>query len=221
FHDRSQVYGSYTRGFRTGGISQLSSDPTEASLRPFDPEYSDNVEIGAKNMLLDRRLEVNVAAFYTRVHDAQVPTLVLPDAITVTQNTGRMESMGLELEATARVVRNLSLWGNAAFTHARYLDLNTAGEEGNVQLKGNRPVFTPDWTGFLGAKDVLRIVTSEQIQVGVYGEFVVHQYFNVVNTVGQEAYSLMNAHIGYSFQGYELTLWGQNLAEKHYTDYAY
>lgn len=221
FHDRSQVYGSYTRGFRTGGISQLSSDPTEASLRPFDPEYSDNVEIGAKNMLLDRRLEVNVAAFYTSVHDAQVPTLVLPDAITVTQNTGRMESMGLELEATARVVRNLSLWGNAAFTHARYLDLNTAGEEGNVQLKGNRPVFTPDWTGFLGAQYVLRIGTSQQLQVGVYGKFVGQQYFNVENTLGQEAYSLLNAHIGYSFQGYELTLWGQNLADKHYADYAY
>src|SRR5690606_38025598 len=146
FHDRSQVYGSYTRGFRTGGISQLSSDPTEASLRPFDPEYSDNVEIGDKNMLLDRRLEVNVASLYASVHDAQVGTVVLTDAITVTQNTGRMESMGMELEASARVVRNLSLWRNAAFTHARYLDLDTAGEEGNVQLQRARPVFTPDWT---------------------------------------------------------------------------
>src|SRR5690606_23166975 len=190
-------------------------------LRPFDPEYSDNVEIGTKNMLLDRRLEVNVAAFYTRVHDAQVPTLALPDAITVTQNTGRMESMGLELEATARVVRNLSLWGNAAFTHARYLDLNTAGEDGNVQLKGNRPAFTPDWTGFLGAQYVLPIGTSQQLQFGMYGKFVGQQYFNVQNTLGQETYSLLNAHIGYSFQGYELTLWGQNLTDKHYADYAY
>ena len=221
FHDRSQVYGSYTRGFRAGGISQLSSDPSEASLRPFDPEYSDNVEIGTKSVLLDRRLELNVAAFYTRVHDAQVPTLVLPDAITVTANTGRMESMGLELEATARVVRNLSLWGNAAFTHARYLDLNTAGEEGNVQLKGNRPVFTPDWTGFLGAQYVLPIGTSQQLQLGVYGKFIGQQYFNVENTLGQETYSLLNAHIGYSCHGYELILWGQNLADKHYSDYAY
>lgn len=223
FHDRSQVYASYTRGFRAGGISQLSSDPSEALLQPFDPEYSDNVEVGSKNMLLNRQLEVNVAAFYTRVHDAQVPTLVLPDAITVTQNTGRMESMGLELEATARVIRNFSLWGNAAFTHARYLDLNTAGEEGNVQLKGNRPVFTPEWTGFLGAHYTLPIGTSQrqQFQLGVYGKFIGQQYFTVENTLGQGAYSLLNANIGYSFQGYELMVWGQNLANKRYADYAY
>ncbi|MGV3764047.1 TonB-dependent receptor [Parapedobacter sp.] len=221
FHDRSQIYGSYTRGFRAGGISQLSSDPSEAALRAFDPEYSDNVEVGTKNRLFNRQLEVNLAAFYTRVHNAQVPTLVLPDAITVTQNTGRMESMGLEVEATARVVRNLSLWGNAAFTHARYLDLNTAGEDGNVQLKGNRPVFTPDWTGFLGAQYDLPIGTSQQLQLGVYGKFIGQQYFTVENTLGQKSYSLLNAHIGYSLHGYELILWGQNLADKRYADYAY
>src|SRR5690606_38854990 len=108
----------YTRGFRAGGISQLSSDPGEASLQPFEPEYSNNVEVGSKNMLWNQRLQLNLAAFYSRVSNAQVPTLILPDAITMTQNTGRMESLGIELEATARVVRNLTLWGNAAFTHA-------------------------------------------------------------------------------------------------------
>lgn len=223
FHDRSHVYGSYTRGFRAGGISQLSSDPQEASLQPFDPEYSDNVEFGTKNVFMDQRLQFNVAAFYMRVHDAQVPTLELPDAITVTQNTGRMESAGIEMELAARAVRNLSLWGNVAFTHARYLDLNTAGEGGNVQLKGNRPVFTPDWTGFLGAQYTLPVGASrrQQLQLGIYGKFIGQQYFTVENTLGQDAYSLLNANIGYSFQGYELILWGQNLADKRYADYAY
>lgn len=223
FHDRSHVYGSYTRGFRAGGISQLSSDPQEASLQPFEPEYSDNVEFGTKNVFMDQRLEVNVAAFYTRVHDAQVPTLVLPDAITVTRNTGRMESTGIEVELAARAVRNLSLWGSVAFTHARYLDLNTAGDGDNVQLKGNRPVFTPDWTGFLGAQYTLPIGVSQrqQLQLGVYGKFIGQQYFTVENTLGQDAYSLLNANIGYSFQGYEFILWGQNLADKRYADYAY
>ncbi|MGK6351945.1 TonB-dependent receptor [Parapedobacter sp. DT-150] len=217
------VYASYARGFRAGGISQLSSDPSEASLRPFDPEYSNNIELGSKNRWLNQRLQLNVAAFYSRVNDAQVPTLVLPDAITVTQNTGRMESMGLELEAEARVVRHLTLWGNAAYTHARYLDLNTAGEGDNVQLKGNRPVFTPDWTGFLGAQYAIPLGAAErqQLQLGLYGKFVGQQYFTVENSLGQEAYSLLNANVGYSCHGYELILWGQNLANKRYVDYAY
>lgn len=223
FDEAHHLYGSYARGFRAGGISQLSSDPGEASLRSFAPEYSNNVEIGTKNLLWDRRLELNLAVFYSRVNDAQVPTLVLPDAVTVTQNTGRMESMGGELEATARVVRHLSLWGNVAFTRARYLDLNTAGNGGNVQLKGNRPVFTPDWTAFLGAQYVVPVdrAKRQQLQLGAYAKFFGQQYFTVENTLGQGAYSLLNVNIGYSLMGYELICWGQNLANKRYIDYAY
>ncbi len=223
FDESHHIYGSYTRGFRAGGISQLSSDPSEGSLRPFDPEYSNNVEVGSKNRFWDERLQVNAAVFYSSVNDAQVPTLLLPDAITVTQNTGRMVSMGVEVETEARVARNLSLWGNIGFTHAEYRDLNTVGEGDNVQLKGNKPVFTPDWTGFLGAQYTVPLGTSSQhrLDLGVYAKFVGQQYFNVENTLGQKAYNLLNANIGYAFRGYELVLWAQNLADKRFVDYAY
>src|SRR5690606_29944326 len=43
-------YGIYSKGFRAGGISQLSSDPSAPPLVPYDSEYSDNFEIGSKNM---------------------------------------------------------------------------------------------------------------------------------------------------------------------------
>ena len=218
-----QVYASYARGFRAGGISQLSSE--DETLLPFDPEFSNNWEIGSKNFFFDQRLQLDVAAFYTNVRNVQVPTLILPDAITVTENTGRMASFGAELEVAARVVRNLTLWGSAAFTHAEYTDFNTAGGEdgGNVQLKGNRPVYTPDWTGFIGAQYVIPLQRSNQhqLQLGVYGKFIGQQYFVVDNTIGQDGYSLLNASIGYSCHGYELSVWGQNLANKRYVDYAY
>ncbi len=223
FNESHHVYAGYTRGFRAGGISQLSSDPGEASLRPFDPEYSNNIEVGSKNNVWGQRLQLNLAAFFSSVRNAQVPTLVLPDAITVTQNTGRMNSMGAELEATGRLTRHLSVWANAAFTHARYRDLNTAGDGGNVQLKGNRPVFTPEWTGFLGAQYTVPLGRGnrQQVQLGAYGRFVGQQYFNVENTLGQATYGLLNANVGYAFQGFEFILWGQNLANKRYVDYAY
>jgi len=224
FDDAHHLYASYTRGFRAGGISQLSSNPEEASLRPFDPEFSNNVEVGSKNLFLDRRLQLDVTAFYTHVNNAQVPTLLLPDAITVTENTGQMESMGAEVEVAARVVRNLTLWGSAAFTHAEYTDFNTVGENGdNIQLKGNRPVYTPEWTGFLGAQYVIPLQprNKQHLQLGVYGKFIGQQYFVVDNTIGQEGYGLLNANVSYSLNGYELSLWGQNLADKRYIDYAY
>src|SRR5690606_10394771 len=92
-----------------------------------------------------------------------------------------------------------------------------------VQLKGNRPVYTPDWTGFLGAQYTIPLQRSskQQLQLGVYGKFIGQQYFVVDNTVGQEGYSLLNVNVGYSLHGYELSIWGQNLANKRYVDYAY
>jgi len=217
-----QLYASYARGFRAGGISQLSSE--DESLLPFDPEFSNNWEVGSKNFFFDQRLQLDVAAFYTNVSNVQVPTLILPDAITVTENTGRMASYGAEVEAAARVVRNLTVWGSAAFTHAEYTDFNTVDGDGNsVQLKGNRPVYTPDWTGFLGAQYVIPLQQrgQQQLQLGVYGKFIGQQYFVVDNTIGQKGYSLLNANISYSLHGYELSVWGQNLADKRYVDYAY
>src|SRR5690606_16755077 len=202
-----QLYASYARGFRAGGISQLSSE--DESLLPFDPEFSNNWEVGSKNFFFDQRLQLDVAAFYTNVSNVQVPTLILPDAITVTENTGRMASYGAEVEAAARVVRNLTLWGSAAFTHAEYTDFNTVDGDGNsVQLKGNRPVYTPDWTGFLGAQYVIPLQQrgQQQLQLGVYGKFIGQQYFVVDNTIGQKGYSLLNANISYSLHGYELSV---------------
>ncbi|MES1222833.1 MAG: TonB-dependent receptor, partial [Bacteroidota bacterium] len=94
----SIVYVTYSRGYRTGGFTQLSSDPSQPPLYKFKPEYSNNYEAGIKNTFLKNRFRVNLTFFYSTINDAQVPTLVLPDAITVTKNAGKLESKGVELE---------------------------------------------------------------------------------------------------------------------------
>src|SRR5206468_7715827 len=94
----SLLFLTYSRGYRTGGLTQLSPDPSQPPLYPYLPEYSNNIELGIKNDFLDNRLIVNVNAFLTYVNNAQVPTLILPDAITVTKNTGSLTSKGAELE---------------------------------------------------------------------------------------------------------------------------
>ena len=48
FGNRSQVYGEYTRGFRSGGYNLRNTSPT-ASPGPFDEEAQDAVEIGLKD----------------------------------------------------------------------------------------------------------------------------------------------------------------------------
>ena len=95
------LYGVYSRGYRTGGFTQLSADPSQPPLYQYKPEFSNNLEVGIKNNIFHNRLKVNISAFYIKVIDAQVPTLVLPEALTVTKNAGKLTSQGFEIELSA------------------------------------------------------------------------------------------------------------------------
>ena len=146
------VYGSYSRGFRTGGLTQLSSDPTQPPLYAYRPEFSNNFELGWKLSLFRNLLKINLTAFYSTIRDAQEPTLVLPDAITVTRNAGKLNSKGLEAEIATTPVKGLELNYNFGYTHARFDDLKLSQNGSVVDLSGKHQVFTPDMTSMLAAQ---------------------------------------------------------------------
>lgn len=114
------LYASYSRGFRTGGLTQLGSDPSQPPLFAFKPEYSNNWEAGLKGGLKDGDIYYNLVMFYTRVNDVQVPTLVLPDAITVTRNAGKLRSWGGELELNMRINSYIKFDYRLGYTDAEY-----------------------------------------------------------------------------------------------------
>ena len=93
--EHAHIYASYNRGYRTGGLTQLSSDPSQPPLYPYQPEYSNNYELGVKTNYFDNRFHANLAFFYNTVQDVQVPTLILPDAITVIKNAGGLHQQGI------------------------------------------------------------------------------------------------------------------------------
>ena len=101
FGNHTQVYGEYTRGFRSGGYNLRNTSPT-ASPGPFDEEKQDAVEVGLKTELA--RLRVNLAAFRSRVRGLQRQVTrqdVAAGAIQVTANTADATIEGIEAEAVA------------------------------------------------------------------------------------------------------------------------
>jgi iron complex outermembrane receptor protein len=219
----STLYALYSRGFRTGGLSQLSSDPSQPPLVGFKPEYSNNFEAGVKNTFLQNRLRVNVAVFYSRINDAQVPTLVLPDAITVTRNTGKLESKGVEATISAMPVKGLSLDYNFGYTHARFQELKISQNGDAVDLKGKRQLFTPDVTSMLAAQYSYPFGHNQQFQAIVRGEwkYIGTTYFDLSNSISQSGYSLFNAKAGVATKNVKLMFWARNIADKRYISYAY
>jgi iron complex outermembrane receptor protein len=221
--DNNNLFASYSRGFRAGGISQLGSDPSQPPLYAYKPEYSDNYEVGSKNTFLDKKLRVNISAFYTLVNNAQVPTLILPDAITVTKNAGKLNSKGIEAELAATLLKGFDIDYNFGYTHARYTDLNVANNGQVLNLQGNHQVYTPDVTSMLALQYAYELNGTPNVQLIARGEwrYLGNEYFDLANQIEQKAYSLFNARIGVSTKRFDVFLWGSNLANKTYIDYAY
>ncbi|ALI98018.1 TonB-dependent receptor [Rufibacter tibetensis] len=221
--DDYHVYGSYSRGFRTGGITQLSSDPSQPPLFAYDPEYSNNYEIGLKTAFLQNRVTANVSAFYTQVTDAQVPTLVLPEAIVITRNVGKLESKGVELELNATPVKGLETSYSFGYTDAEYTSLITSSDGEEVNLNGNKQIFTPDITSMLALQYGYGLGKAQNLRLVLRGEwrYLGKQYFDVANQLTQEGFSTLNARVGVQAKRYEVFFWGRNLTDDKYIDYAY
>lgn len=219
----TNVYGTYSRGFRTGGLTQLSSDPSQPPLHPFDPEYSDNFELGVKNSFLKNKLQLNLVFFYTNVTNIQVPTLVLPDAFTITRNAGRLNSKGAELELAATPVKGLQLSYNFGYTDASYTNLKLSQDGNAVDLKGKKQIYTPEYTSLFAAQYGFPLGTHQRIRLVVRGEWAClgRQYFDLNNTIEQKGYSLFNTRAGFSAKNFDVMFWGRNLGGKKYISYAY
>jgi iron complex outermembrane receptor protein len=217
------AYASYSRGFRAGGLTTLGSDPGQPPLVSFDEEYSDNLEAGLKGGLRDGKASYRLVVFHTSVSGAQIPTLILPDAVTVTRNAGRMRSFGAEAETEARLAKGLSFTARMGLTDARYTRL-VMGENGREKdLSGNRQVFTPSHTALLAAEYVTPIGSRKRWRLEARMEAVStgRQYFDLANRISQSAYTLVNSRVGIAGNRWSLHAWGRNLTGRTYVSYAY
>ena len=220
-NNNSLWYGSYSKGFRAGGLSPLSSDPSQPPLVGYLPEYSNNFETGIKNNWLNNKLILNIALFYTKVTDAQVPSLILPDAITITKNTGQLSSKGLEAELMFIPTKGVLLQYAFGTTSASYDKLEIASQGASVNLAGKRPIFTPSSTSLLAAQYSYPV--SSELQILLRGEwkYIGTTYFDLANSIQQSPYHLLNAKLGMEYKKTALSFWAKNLAGTKYISYGY
>jgi iron complex outermembrane receptor protein len=225
YHPLSNVvlFASYSRGYRTGGLTQLGADPSQPPLYTYKPEYSNNFEIGIKNTFLENRARANISFFYTTITDAQVPTLVLPAAITVTKNAGSLTSKGLDAELAATVLRGLEATYNFGYTDANYTKLKLSQNGSEVDFSGNRQIFTPDITSLLALQYTVSLISSNKLQLIIRGEwtYLGKQYFDLANSITQSPYNLLNTRIGLKIKHAELYFWERNITDVKYIAYGY
>ena len=220
--EKVSVFANYSRGFRAGGLSQLGSDPSQPPLYAYNPEFSSNYEAGVKTTLANKRIHLNATVFYINVSDAQVPTLVIPDAITVTRNAGGWKQR-IEVELNATPISGLRFDYSFGYTKAVFKELKFRFHGQEEDLSGNRQIFTPDITSMLAAQYNLALNKKKTLSAYARIEWLYlgKQYFDLANQIYQDPNNVFNSKIGLRFKRYELTFWNRNIANRNYLDYAY
>ncbi|MDQ2751716.1 MAG: TonB-dependent receptor, partial [Bacteroidota bacterium] len=219
--NNNNVYFTYSRGYRVGGLSPLSPDPSQPPLYAYLPENSNNYEAGSKNVFWDDKLQLNVAAYTTFINNAQVPTLVLPQAVTIIKNTGRLQTNGIEAEVAATPLKGLQIDYNAGIVHTKYTSLKIAQNGTEVNLDGKKQIYTPAATSMLAAQ--YNFVLSKEAKLMVRGEWQYRgkMYFDFANTIAQDGYNLFGARVGVETKEVGVYVWGRNLSNTKYIAYAY
>ena len=231
----SDLYATYSRGFKSGTFYQASGQaPT-----PVAPESVDAYEVGYK--LARGRFSFDTSAYYYSYSNIQVQIQenINHQLTTITQNAATATIYGLDADLQGRLSENWTIDAGAAYTHARYdqypnaivyiPDLQTIGgvtyKLGNVinpALNGNgkNMIRTPEFTGFLTATYTHPLPVGS-VEVDGTASYNSGFFWDPGNTVKQNPYTIVNAAISWISPDdkWKLTLWGKNLAEEKYYIY--
>ena len=111
------VYAMVSNGIKPGGAN-LNPEAVDIPLI-FAPERVDAVEIGSKNEFMEKRVRLNISAFYNKVHNFQVDSedpIPFQGGLT---NIDEAHVDGVEAEATALLPFNLRLDGNITLQESK------------------------------------------------------------------------------------------------------
>jgi iron complex outermembrane receptor protein len=200
------LFAHYARGFKSGGYD-LRASSLNASVTPYGPQTISNYEVGSKSTLLDKRLTLNVAAYYNQIDDIQVRATspgALGNPINLLINAGDAHTYGVELEAAAVPLPGLTLGLAAAYLRTGY-DSFTASLPPNVAgrttLIGLDFPLAPTWQGNLNAAYRLPLQTSGVWRISADVSYESKRYIDIYDTsqLAVRAQSFVNAGISHTF----------------------
>jgi len=223
------IYGSYSKGYSSGGFNQ------DTRMRPYLPEISDNLELGFKSTLRDGKVRLNATYFNNSYENQQLtvgrlvngqPTADLINAQEATLN-------GIEVEMIAQLNDSWSM--TLAYGHLEG-EYDKFTVEDNVYSTVNgvitESIVTRDLSsiefGNGGESDTLDVSFIHTTSLPAGGDLVSvigatrkdDQYFSLENTPSSftPGYTLLDGRIMWNFPDGVTTVsfWGKNLTDKEY-----
>jgi iron complex outermembrane receptor protein len=207
--DDSMVYASAGTGTKSGGFQTVNGT---ADDREFDDEDTTTYELGIKSTLLDARLRINAAAFYSEIENFQAQRQLETGLGTYVSNEAKVETSGVDFQVEAAPMPNLVLSAGLLYMHIYHI---TAGPE-----KGAVLPFTAEFSGTVAATLVFPLGDG-----GIYWRtdysYMDNHTTNVASAtqLRDEDYdnrNLINSKVGWRNDSWNVSVWGKNLSDDKY-----
>ena len=148
--DQVMVYGSWSKGYKTGGWTTRLTNPQGNVAPGFGEEKATTWEVGVKSTLIDRKLQLNLAAFTTDYRGIQL-NIQIGTSPTIA-NAGNARIKGFEAELVARPFSGFTVNASVGYISAKYtyVDPAVAAVSGTNIFQAGTFVGaslpkTPDW----------------------------------------------------------------------------
>ncbi|HEV7606443.1 MAG TPA: TonB-dependent receptor plug domain-containing protein [Steroidobacteraceae bacterium] len=213
FDDRRTGYVTLSRGYKAGGFNIGDSVPDDR--RSFDAEALHNLELGFRATNADASLAGDLAVFYMRRKDQQVPTgvqLVPNDPLTFvlyTDNAAGGENYGLEGTLQWRPVESWLVDLRAAILETRYIDYVI----GDRDLNGREQAHAPQYQFDLGLEYHGANGMYARLDFDGLDDF----YFDESNDQRAPSRILTNLKAGVSGKHWRAEVWVRNMFDRYYS----
>lgn len=227
--DNVNIYGTYSRGYKAGGISLIRDAagvlraPAFGPIPPgctsiggplytcppgnptFKKETVNHYEVGMKGDFIDRTATVNLALFHTKVDNLQTQALLPTGTFTVI-NVGSATSEGFDLDMTLRPTKGFEV--STGVVYAKVKD--------NL---GRDIDHAPRWTGGFGMTYEWELGDGG-MSAFIHGDLSFKSDYFTANSLlfREDGYFLGNARIGIRGDDgrWEVSGWCRNCFNKRY-----
>jgi iron complex outermembrane receptor protein len=219
------LYSSLSRGVKAAGLNTIilpvGADPV------IKPEVINNIELGVKTSLLNRRLEINADLFYANIDNYQT---TVRDRVLISSYLANAESArtrGAELELRWAVLAGLQMDAAIAYDEATYTSFHSApcgtewtGIATSCDLTGRPISGAPRWSGAAHVEYTRGLTRNLQSTSGVEFTFRSSSYYNSDDSAYSliRGYGLVNMHmsVGPPSERWQISVWARNVLNKEY-----
>lgn len=209
------IYARLASGYRAGGPNAAPGVPRE-----FDPDKTQNYELGTKGDFLEHRFSIDASIYYIDWTNIQIELLDPQNFQYYNGNGSHATSQGVEFSVEARPLPGLKLsawasWNDAKLTEPFPVDTAAVG------VSGSRLPFTARWSGYIAGNQNFTVTQAWTGTVGAdlsyvgdrEGDFAsafaaspVRQYY--------APFARMDVHAGALTEDWALNLYVNNVTDR-------